>query len=777
MSVASPNLNRLYGCSLKPPDYGFGGTTWTEAQWSSSFASWNSNAAANGPLTNQICKIYLGTAAAGDQYPTTLGNEQNAMVASNVAGIVCLNPTYDSSGSTYPTQLASAIRTILAYQAGGMTVPCCVLVQEVNNGRAWTGPQYLAMVRAFQQSVTVSGTTYPDGIRSVVPLAVDFATSAGNFSAYYQSGYFDILGFDCYASYLFNLSTGNSTGNSLSGLANINPSSQLPFDGLPVAFCELGVTAGTQTAFTSQMARCFPEYLNYFANPATQTGLLLDYAAQGGRISHVAYYASGVGGATPSANQISSSTDSRIAQLAAFYACLDLAASPTYLIGAESAPSGGNTVTITSVAATNPGDLLLVGGGASTTTVPTGVSDPEGNTWRNAVPAAGGTSPASWLWYASNGPGGTGPTVPVPAASPYVVTYAGSTVAKNAVALGWPGGGEGTSVVDVTVAGNGTGTGPSLASGALAAASELTVAVTTNANAGGSPAQGGTGWTQQAVEHNATNAWTALATQVAPSPSSLTAQDTIASAAWTMALAAFKPAVGSPVITVSGLPPGVAGVAYSITLTASGGTPPYTWAVTSGSLPPGLSLTASGASAGLISGTPATAGSYPLGVTVTDSASETASASFAITIAASALSVTTTSPLPGGMIGFAYGPGGDGVTLAASGGTSPYAWSIISDPTQPLQNLPAGLTLAGGTGLISGIPAATGSYSIVFAVQDINGLTAQATLALLVSSAGWAPPVCMLVDDVWTPVVAEVLESGSWVVAGNVSTLAGGVWS
>jgi hypothetical protein len=775
VSVASPNLNRLYGCSLKPPDYGFGGTTWTQAQWSQSFAGtypgspgWNSTCAANGPLTNQVCKVYLSSG----QYPTTLGAEQLAMVANGVAGVICFNPTYESSGN-YTSQVTALLATVAAYRAGGMVIPCVVLVQEGNNGRAYTGPQFKTMVSAFQSIRIVNGGTV---LLAFDPAAYP-AQTTGNLQAYYTSGQFDILGVDIYASTMFNLSTGNPTGNDLTPLININPANPLPFDGLPFALFEIGVTASTETTFTSEMLRCFTSYLNYFANPVTGTGVLLNYLALGGTLSHVIYYASGVAGATPSANQITSDTDPRIALLAAFYACLDLAASPTYLIGAESAPSGGSTVTITSVNATNPGDLLLIGGGASTTTVPTGVSDPEGNTWRNAVPAAGGTSPASWLWYASNGPGGTGPTVPVPASSPYVITYAGGTVAKNAVAVGWPGGGEGASVVDVAVAANGTGTGPSLASGALAAASELTVAVTTNANAGGSPAQGGTGWTQQAVEHNASNAWTALATQVAPSTSSLTAQDTITSAAWTMVLAAFKAAVGSPVITVSGLPPGVVGVAYSTTLTASGGTPPYTWAVTSGSLPPGLSLTASGASAGLVSGTPTTAGSYPLGVTVTDSASETASASLAITIAASALSVTTTSPLPGGMIGFAYGPGGDGVTLAATGGTSPYAWSIISDPTQPLQNLPAGLTLAGGTGLISGIPAATGSYDIVFAVQDINGLTAQATLALLVSSAGWAPPVCMLVDDVWTPVVAEVLESGSWVVAGNVSTLAGGVWS
>ena len=70
-------------------------------------------------------------------------------------------------------------------------------------------------------------------------------------------------------------------------------------------------------------------------------------------------------------------------------------------------------------------------------------------------------------------------------------------------------------------------------------------------------------------------------------------------------------------ITTSSLPAGTVGVAYSQALGASGGTPPYTWSVASGSLPAGLSL----AAGGTISGTPGTAGSSSFTVRVTDSAS------------------------------------------------------------------------------------------------------------------------------------------------------------
>jgi len=64
---------------------------------------------------------------------------------------------------------------------------------------------------------------------------------------------------------------------------------------------------------------------------------------------------------------------------------------------------------------------------------------------------------------------------------------------------------------------------------------------------------------------------------------------------------------------------GTIGVPYSQTLTASGGTTPYTWAVMSGSLPSGLSLS----NAGVLSGTPTGAGNSPsiFTVSITDSAS------------------------------------------------------------------------------------------------------------------------------------------------------------
>ena len=83
-------------------------------------------------------------------------------------------------------------------------------------------------------------------------------------------------------------------------------------------------------------------------------------------------------------------------------------------------------------------------------------------------------------------------------------------------------------------------------------------------------------------------------------------------------------------VTTASLPGAAVGSAYSATLSASGGTTPYAWTVTAGSLPAGLTLAASG----VISGTPTTAGGSSFTVQVADSASHTATANLGITVSA-----------------------------------------------------------------------------------------------------------------------------------------------
>ncbi|HEY1215778.1 MAG TPA: DUF4082 domain-containing protein, partial [Bryobacteraceae bacterium] len=91
-------------------------------------------------------------------------------------------------------------------------------------------------------------------------------------------------------------------------------------------------------------------------------------------------------------------------------------------------------------------------------------------------------------------------------------------------------------------------------------------------------------------------------------------------------------------ITTTSLPSGTVGASYSATLTATGGTSPYTWSISSGSLPIGLTLNAT---TGGISGTPSTAGTVNFTVQAADSATPQATTSKALSIVINAAGTTT----------------------------------------------------------------------------------------------------------------------------------------
>jgi hypothetical protein len=82
-------------------------------------------------------------------------------------------------------------------------------------------------------------------------------------------------------------------------------------------------------------------------------------------------------------------------------------------------------------------------------------------------------------------------------------------------------------------------------------------------------------------------------------------------------------------ITTTTLPPGQVSVAFSATLSATGGTPPYLWTIGSGAVPPGLVLS----STGLLSGRPGKSGLASVNVRVTDATGAIAGATLSITIA------------------------------------------------------------------------------------------------------------------------------------------------
>ena len=192
------------------------------------------------------------------------------------------------------------------------------------------------------------------------------------------------------------------------------------------------------------------------------------------------------------------------------------------------------------------------------------------------------------------------------------------------------------------------------------------------------------------------------------------------------------------------LPNATEGTAYSATLAAQAGVTPYTWSVSGGSLPAGLTLTSS---TGVISGTPAATGASDFTVKVTGASgwsgattvANSATAALSITTSGtgatggggstSTLTITTTS-LPAATVGTTYSQ-----ALTATGGTGTgYTWTVTSG------SLPSWAALNASTGVISGSPAA-GTSNFTVKVTDSGNNTATQALSITASASAAAQPV------------------------------------
>ncbi|MFJ9558589.1 putative Ig domain-containing protein [Streptomyces fuscichromogenes] len=164
--------------------------------------------------------------------------------------------------------------------------------------------------------------------------------------------------------------------------------------------------------------------------------------------------------------------------------------------------------------------------------------------------------------------------------------------------------------------------------------------------------------------------------------------------------------VGPVSVTTTALPEAARGKAYSASLGTTGGTGSYTWTVSSGSLPAGLSLSSQ---TGALTGTPAAAGTSRFTVRLADPGppAQFSTRTFKLTVLGS-LAVNSSS-LPGGTTATAYSQ-----TLEAVGGTAPYRWSLA--PGQGA--LPKGLRLDPDSGAITGTPTLAGTYGITVQVAD-----------------------------------------------------------
>ena len=150
---------------------------------------------------------------------------------------------------------------------------------------------------------------------------------------------------------------------------------------------------------------------------------------------------------------------------------------------------------------------------------------------------------------------------------------------------------------------------------------------------------------------------------------------------------------------------GHGGAAYNQTCRATGGTGTYTFSVSAGTLPAGLTLNAS---TGAITGTPTTAATSSFTITATDGNGATGSRAYTFTVNAA----VTVNPADAadGTVGTAYSQ-----TVSAAGGNGSYTYSVSAGV------LPAGLTLNAGTGVISGTPTAAATSAFTIRATDGNG--------------------------------------------------------
>lgn len=217
------------------------------------------------------------------------------------------------------------------------------------------------------------------------------------------------------------------------------------------------------------------------------------------------------------------------------------------------------------------------------------------------------------------------------------------------------------------------------------------------------------------------NAATGAISGTPSSPGTLNFNATVSDAVQRTASRSFALTIGAPELTISttALPGATRDQAYSAALTASGGTQPYTWTLSAGSLPPGLQL----AGGGTISGTPTAAGNFGFTAQVADSGGRTATRQFGIHVAAplSTLTIATTA-LPGGTVGLSYS-----ARVSATGGEPPYTWTFSMQAP--------GLT-GNRDGTITGTPSQAGTFQVTATVTDSSGRTASTTLPLAITGAG-----------------------------------------
>ena len=210
------------------------------------------------------------------------------------------------------------------------------------------------------------------------------------------------------------------------------------------------------------------------------------------------------------------------------------------------------------------------------------------------------------------------------------------------------------------------------------------------------------------------------------------------------------------------LPNGTVGVAYSQTVSATGGTGSYTFSVSVGSLPAGLSLNAA---TGAITGTPTTAATSNFTITATDGLGATGARAYSVTINA-AITVNPAT-LPNATVGTAYSQ-----TVSATGGTGSYTFSVS------VGSLPAGLSLNAATGAITGTPTTAATCNFTITATDGLGATGSRAYSTTINAAVAVSPATLpngTVGAAYSQNVSATGGNGSYTFSVSIGTLPAGL--
>jgi uncharacterized protein YhjY with autotransporter beta-barrel domain len=361
-------------------------------------------------------------------------------------------------------------------------------------------------------------------------------------------------------------------------------------------------------------------------------------------------------------------------------------------------PPTANPVSATVAYGSSNNPITLNISGAPATSVAIDISPAHGTasaagTSITYTPAAGYAGTDNFTYKASNGAGTSSAAAVNVTVSPPTITYAPGNP---------PAGTAGVAYNQSLATGISGGAAPyhnfSLASGTLPAGLDLA----SDGTLSGTPTAAGTFTFKLTAQDSSTG----------DGPFSVTTASDL-----TLTIA------GPAIVIAPTLPAGTIHSAYSGAFSASGGTAPYTFEVTAGSLPAGLTL----ATDGTLSGTPTTVGSFNFTVTATDATTGTGSPftkSEPYTLVINGVPLTLTpSTVPDATYGSAYTP----VVLSASGGTGPYSFEVTAGA------LPPGLALA-TDGTLSGTPTQAGTFPYTVTATDAEGSTGSQPYTLTVAA-------------------------------------------